>query len=147
MLRPYELEVRGRCDQLGLPMPTAEVRVCPTRNWRYDWAWLPLRVALEIEGGVYGGGRRCPACRQLPRHGHMGLERALSDLDKYSYGSATGWKIVRRTPDALLTDLTRALLDEACGQNDAPARQLDERMKKPPPQPRLRRGNKVRRAR
>lgn len=147
-MRPYELEVRCLCDQLGLPMPVAEHRLTPSRRWRLDWAWVDDRIAIEIEGGLYGKGRRCPVCKQLPRHGHMGLERALSDLDKYSYASAAGWRLVRRTPDGLLTDLTRAMIATAMGK--ATVAQLDASIKKPPPQPKLRRGlrgARVRRAR
>ncbi|HEY7313861.1 MAG TPA: hypothetical protein VH643_31215 [Gemmataceae bacterium] len=41
----------------GLPPPNREHRFAPPRRWRFDLAWPSLRLALEIEGGTWTGGR------------------------------------------------------------------------------------------
>ncbi|MGL4930900.1 MAG: hypothetical protein ACRC4H_12435, partial [Plesiomonas sp.] len=42
---------------VGLPKPVSEYVFHPTRKWRLDFAWPEYRLALEIHGGVYSGGR------------------------------------------------------------------------------------------
>ena len=113
--RDYDLEVRALVAQLGLPDPVPEHRVLATRRFRFDYAWPDRKIALEIEGGFFGTGRRCPACRQLPRSGHSSVRRLKDDADKYSFAAAIGWTIIRRWPDALLTHETRAMLRAAFG--------------------------------
>lgn len=45
------------CVLAGLPEPVPELAFHPDRRWRFDWAWPDQRVALEIDGGVWSGGR------------------------------------------------------------------------------------------
>jgi hypothetical protein len=100
-----EVEIICRAD--GLPMPTAELRFTPVRRWRFDWAWPRQRVALEIEGGVWTGGR------------HTRGKGFLGDIDKYNEAQRLDWKVFRCTPttihvgmrlvkDALLRSVERA---------------------------------------
>ena len=124
--RDYDLEVRALVAQLGLPDPVPEHRVLSTRRFRFDYAWPEEMVALEIEGGFFGTGRRCPVCRQLPRSGHSSVKRLKDDADKYSWAAAIGWTIIRRWPDALLTDETRAMLRAAFNLQDGDRREFVE---------------------
>jgi len=124
--RDYDLEVRALVAQLGLPDPVPEHRVLSTRRFRFDFAWPDRKIALEIEGGFFGTGRRCPVCRQLPRSGHSSVRRLKDDADKYSYAAALGWTIIRRWPDALLTDETRSMLTAAFGIQDGDATEFVE---------------------
>ena len=124
--RGYDLEIRALVAQVGLPDPVPEHRVLATRRFRFDFAWPEQKVALEVEGGFFGSGRRCPACRQLPRSGHSSVRRLKDDADKYSWAAATGWTIIRRWPDALLTDETRAMLRAAFRLQDGDLQEFVE---------------------
>jgi very-short-patch-repair endonuclease len=64
-------------------MPEPEFRFHPTRMWRVDFAWPSLRVAVEIEGAIWTGGR------------HTRGAGVLGDMDKYNSLSVMGWKLLR----------------------------------------------------
>ena len=85
-----------------LPAPVPEFKFHPTRRWRFDWAFPDQRVALEVEGGAWTGGR------------HTRGKGFLADCEKYSEAAALGWRIIRVPPSELATLrtvdwLTRAL--------------------------------------
>jgi hypothetical protein len=76
---------------LGLPEPTPEFRFHETRKWRFDFAWPDLMVAVEVEGGVWVGGR------------HTRGKGFLADMEKYNNAAAAGWCVLRCTPTTLLS--------------------------------------------
>ena len=46
------------CPQFGLPTPVMEHRFSH-RKFQFDYAFLPYKVALEVEGGIWQkGGHR-----------------------------------------------------------------------------------------
>ncbi len=69
----------------GLPAPEREYRFAPPRRWRFDFAWPAQRLALEVEGGVWTGGRHVRGA---------GYER---DCEKYSEAALRGWRVLRVT--------------------------------------------------
>lgn len=70
--------------------PETEYRFHPTRRWRFDFAFPKPMIAIEIEGGVWTGGR----------HIHpVGFEK---DCEKYNEATKLGWKVYR-IPGKLLT--------------------------------------------
>ncbi len=79
-----------------LPLPVAEYRFHPTRKWRCDFAWPDRKVALEVEGGVWTGGR------------HTRGAGFLRDAEKYNELARMGWRLLRVTPTQLhdLTTIT-----------------------------------------
>ncbi len=90
-----------RFEWAGLPAPTPEYRFDPDRAWRVDWAWPEHRLALEVEGGVWTRGR------------HTRPSGYLKDLEKYNRLAVLGWRLLRTTPDDLLTEHTAAMVREA----------------------------------
>lgn len=84
-----------------LPRPVPEFKFHPTRKWRFDYAFPAERVALEIEGGAFVGGR------------HTRGAGFVKDLEKYSHAAALGWRIVRVTPSQLCTEQTITYLKDA----------------------------------
>jgi len=66
-----------------LPDPEREHRFHPTRLWRFDFAWLAYRVAVECEGNV------------CARGGHLMLSNYLSDIIKYNAAAALDWRVLR----------------------------------------------------
>lgn len=63
------------------------------RKWRIDWYFEGngRRVALEVEGGVWTGGR------------HTTGKGFTGDMEKYNAMSCMGILLLRTTPDQLLT--------------------------------------------
>lgn len=69
-----------------------EHRFHATRLWRFDYAVPAYKIALEVEGGVWSGGR------------HTSPKGFLADMEKYNAAALLGWVVVRTTPDRLLTE-------------------------------------------
>lgn len=78
-------------EQERLPIPTPEHRFDAGRRWRMDYAWQQYMVALEVEGGVWTQGR------------HTRGAGFLADMEKYNAAAVLGWRIIRCTPDDLLS--------------------------------------------
>ena len=86
---------------MGLPAPETEYKFHPERKWRYDYAWPDAKVALEVEGGVWSGGR------------HTSARGFLKDMEKYNAAAALGWKVLRTTPGDLLRLATVKMVKDA----------------------------------
>lgn len=84
------------CVASSLPQPVAEFQFHPDRKWRIDYYFQhdTRRVALEVEGGVYTGGR------------HTRSAGFLGDIEKYNALSVAGIFLVRVTPGELLRAAT-----------------------------------------
>ena len=80
-----------------------EFKFHPTRKWRFDYAIPQYKIALEVEGGVYSGGR------------HVRPNGFLGDMEKYNTATLMGWRVFRTVPDALLSRATIALIQRAIG--------------------------------
>jgi hypothetical protein len=96
----YDLFV-ACCVAAGLPKPVEEHRFHESRQWRFDYAWPDRRVALEIEGGVYSGGR------------HVRGKGFEADAEKYNHATLCGWRVFRVTTSMLSDGRALALLEQA----------------------------------
>lgn len=85
-----------------------EYRFHPVRRWRFDYAIPSHKIALEVEGGVWTGGR------------HTSPKGFLGDIEKYNTATLLGWRVFRTTPDALLTSATLKLIRQAIQGNKTP---------------------------
>ena len=74
------------CKALGLPVLTPEHLFHPTRKWRFDYAFLGHLIAVEIEGGVWTGGR------------HTQGSGFTKDREKYNEAAKLGWRIFKFSP-------------------------------------------------
>lgn len=75
------------CQMAGLPRPCREYRFRPDRRWRLDLAWPKERVAVEIHGGEWTGGRHnrqigadCEKARALALEGWLLLSYTGSQM-------------------------------------------------------------------
>lgn len=75
-----------QCHFAGLPTPVAEYRFHETRKWRFDWAFVVARLAVEVEGGAFVNGR------------HTRGVGFVKDTEKYAEALILGWRVLRVTP-------------------------------------------------
>ena len=66
----------------------------PVRRWRFDYAIPTAKIAIEVEGGVWTGGR------------HTSPKGFLNDMEKYNTAAIMGWRLLRTTPDRLCSNET-----------------------------------------
>jgi len=92
-----------------------EFRFHKRRRWRFDYAWPRWRIALEVEGGIYGRGKQCPACGRRAVAGHTSIERLKTDMEKYNAAVIGGWRILRVTPQQLADGTADRLVRKAIG--------------------------------
>jgi very-short-patch-repair endonuclease len=82
---PLEASLALQLRALGLPVPEREYRFHPGRQWRFDFAWPTQYLALEVEGGLYRGGR------------HVRPQGFEADCEKYNAAAVAGWTLLRVT--------------------------------------------------
>lgn len=78
-----------------------EFKFHPVRKWRFDYAVPEYKIALEVEGGVWTGGR------------HISPKGFLGDIEKYNTATLMGWRVFRTTPDDLYKKKTLDLMKSA----------------------------------
>lgn len=91
-------------DDAGIVRPEREVTFHRTRKWRFDFAWRAPKVALEMDGGVFSGGR------------HVRGQGFLDDMAKLNAATLLGWRVFRCTPDTLCDPATLHMVREALAQ-------------------------------
>jgi len=60
-----------------------EYKFSPTRRWRFDFCHPVLKIAVEVEGGVWVKGR------------HTRGKGFLGDMEKYNAAVLLGWRVLR----------------------------------------------------
>lgn len=70
------------CQAYGLE-PKPEYKFHPSRKWKFDFAFPDRMVAVEIEGGVWTGGR------------HTRGSGFIADMEKYNAAASLGWFVFR----------------------------------------------------
>lgn len=78
-----------------------EFKFHPVRKWRFDYAIPEHKIALEVEGGVWTGGR------------HTSPKGFLGDIEKYNTATLMGWRVFRTTPEDLYKTATIKLIKTA----------------------------------
>jgi len=68
-----------------------EYRFHKTIRWRFDFAFIQEKIAIEIEGGAYINGR------------HNRGTGFIKDMIKYNAANVLGWHVLRYTPQQFKT--------------------------------------------
>jgi very-short-patch-repair endonuclease len=68
-----------------LPTPVEEYVFHRPRRWRFDVCWPDRKLAVEVEGGTWMGGRHTRGA---------GFEK---DAEKYNQAALDGWTVLRYT--------------------------------------------------
>jgi hypothetical protein len=74
------------CAVYRIRQPVAEYRFHPTRKWRFDYAWPEVRLALEVQGGIWTGGR------------HVRGGALLKEWEKINTAATLGWRVMYCQP-------------------------------------------------
>jgi hypothetical protein len=90
---------RALCAAAGLPAPVAEYRFAPPRRYKFDFAWPAERLALEVEGGIYGIGPPDPFTGRRRVAGHTSIDRLKRDMAKYNLAAVLGYRLLRCTAE------------------------------------------------
>lgn len=70
------------------------------RKWRFDYARPDLKIAIEVDGGVFTGGR------------HSGGVGQVKDFEKMNNACALGWLVYHITPDDMFDYSFRILVEK-----------------------------------
>lgn len=76
----------------GFPAPDYEYAYINSRKFRLDIAWVPEKIGIEVQGGIY---------RYKPSH--TSASGILRDMEKNNLGLVQGWRVFKVVPNTLLT--------------------------------------------
>lgn len=68
---------------VGIPEPQRQARVIPGRRFAFDFYWPAQRLAVEVDGGIWTGGRHATG---------TGIE---ADAEKFSLAAIEGIRVMR----------------------------------------------------
>lgn len=77
-----------------------EYRFHPTRQWRFDYAIPDLRIAIEIDGGIWINGR------------HNRASGYIGDMEKFNAAATLGWVVLKFTPQEQYSQKTLELITQ-----------------------------------
>ncbi len=84
-----ELIFAAHIDQADMPKYEIEYEFDPDRKFRFDFAWPDLRIAVEVDGGTWSGGR------------HARGQGIYNDCIKQNRAVIKGWTVLRLTSDMI----------------------------------------------
>lgn len=89
------------CVQHGIQIPVSEYLFHPTRQWRFDYCWPEHDLFLEVQGGLFTGGRHVQGAALLKEH------------EKLNEASVLGWRPIFCQPKDVETGAVFALIKRA----------------------------------
>ncbi len=116
-------EVIPALIQKAIQIPEEEYQFHPKRRWRFDFAYPDIKLAIEIEGSVFGRNVYCNTCgkpvtrrlktgrtvtiREGGRHtSGAGYEK---DCEKYNNAVLLGWRVLRFPTSLKLEDIINTI--------------------------------------
>jgi very-short-patch-repair endonuclease len=109
-LIPAHVLFRGLLKDCKLPAPVMEYQFHPVRKWRFDFAWPEHKIALEVEGGVFGHKKKDGT--KSEKGAHSSVSGILRDIEKYNAAACLGWRVLRVIPSELVRLQTAQLLKQ-----------------------------------
>ena len=92
------------CKSFKIPSPQQEFKFMDKRKFRFDFAWIDERLAVEIEGGVWIQGR------------HTRGSGYVKDMEKYNLAAEAGWRVLRFTPQQIKKEETYKIIQNCLEQ-------------------------------
>lgn len=96
-----EVALGRQIKMAGLPDPVEQHKFCPGRAFRFDGAWPWLKIAYEVDGATWSGGR------------HVRGEGVETDALKYSQAAVLGWRVMRFTARMVEDGTALKLIEQA----------------------------------
>jgi len=90
----------GGAEGCGHPHQAYVCGLCGAsrRRWRFDWCFPEIDLAIEIQGGVFTGGR------------HVHASSIMAEYEKLNNASICGWFLLLVTPKQVQTGEVFALI-------------------------------------
>jgi very-short-patch-repair endonuclease len=82
----WELLLLHQLRAARVPEPERQYRFHPHRAWKFDFAWPEVRLAVEVDGGTWTGGR------------HVRGKGYREDCLKAAEALLLGWRVLRVVP-------------------------------------------------
>jgi len=82
----HELTLIDQIHRAGLPEPKRQYKFHPKRRWACDLAYPEQGIVIEVEGGIWSGGR------------HVRGAGYEADCEKYNEAEIMGLMVLRFTP-------------------------------------------------
>ncbi len=79
-----EILLSEQLKRKGWPPFERELRFDAVRRWRFDLASPTIKLAIEIEGGLF-----------LAKSRHITGKGYVADLEKYNAAAMDGWTVLR----------------------------------------------------
>jgi very-short-patch-repair endonuclease len=100
---PSELEatLAYQMKAAGLPEPHSDYRFNCERKWRFDFAFVDRKLAVECEGGTWTAGR------------HSRGKGYAEDCRKYNHAILLGWRVLRFTSEMITSGEALAVVEKA----------------------------------
>ena len=106
-----ELAFRGQIMAAGLTEGVeVEYRAIPGRQFRWDLAWVPQRLLVELQGGVWGNKGVGGAT------GHNTGVAINRDCEKQNLAVLAGWRCLSFTPNHVRSGQALKWVQEALGK-------------------------------
>src|SRR3954471_20489245 len=101
--RDYKAEFLFQLSAAKLPVPVTEFRFHPVRKWRFDFAFVESKLAVEYQGGVYFAGKS----------GHSNVKGQERDCLKFSTAASMGWRVMPINAGMVLRGEALQLVEQA----------------------------------
>ena len=86
---------------MELPAPEREYKFHKTRRWRWDFAWVGRKLAVEVNGGTW------------VKSGHTSGGGIARDYEKVNAGQLCGWRVLQFTKGMIEDGTAIELITEA----------------------------------
>lgn len=98
------------CETNRLPTPEFEFKFHDARKWRFDFAWVKQKLAMEIDGAIWIQGRHTRGA---------GVEK---DCEKLSEAAILGWRILRASTGQVESGVALGWIERALQKEKASVR-------------------------
>ncbi|WFQ78171.1 hypothetical protein PXH59_00565 (plasmid) [Xenorhabdus sp. SF857] len=115
-----EISFSLQIKKAGLPMPLwgkDELQFHPNRRWRFDFAWMEQKIAVEVEGGTYNHGKEkydsYSGKKITQKSRHLTPTGFHDDCIKYGEAAILGWCVIRVDAKMVKDGSALAMLESA----------------------------------
>lgn len=75
---------------MDIQFPVKEYQFMNSRNWRFDWALVDLKIGIEYQGGML-----------MVKSGHSSIMGQSRDWEKFNEAQIRGWIVICVNPKTI----------------------------------------------